>query len=76
MTKSENKVANKGDIFFLIPKVFYHLILQDDPTASVVLTQPKRSIPFSFLRHSSRYLVVVGEFQGTLPSYNLEDTSD
>ena len=37
----------------------------DDPTASVVLSQPKRSIPFSFLRHNSRYLVVVGEFLGT-----------
>ena len=76
MTKSENKVANKGDIFFLIPKVFYHLIPYDDPTVSVVLSQPKRSIPFSFLRHNSRYLVVVGGFQGTHSSYDLEDTSD
>ena len=52
--------------FFLDSKsVLSSYSLQDDPTASVVLTQLKRSIPFSFLRHNSRYLVVVGEFQGT-----------
>ena len=47
MTKSENKVANKGDIFLDSKSVLSSYITYDDPTASVVLSQPKRLIPFS-----------------------------
>ena len=65
MTKSENKVENKGDISLDSESVLSSYMTYDDLTASVVLSQPKRSIPFSFLRHNSRCLVVVGEFLGT-----------
>ena len=52
--------------FFLDSKsVLSSYITYDDPTVYVVLSQPKRSIPFSFLRHNSRCLVVVGEFLET-----------